>query len=490
MFYCNICSTSFDNQKTLKSHNRDQHSSSLRIPLPNGEMTTVYRQSNSKFLCFCKKQFETINGFHRHYRKYNCQDTNNVLAIIHRDSEDTDNLTNINETSLSQVKDLKNSDSPFDTISFSTGTSEKIKLLTNSFYDAFDMCFKKMKEEKKWKLRSKRVVEDILYSYGTDLERENAVHSFIIDVSDSHVKNLFTDDEWAEITSDNNKKYTTLSEEILSLLKNINKPTVNEIRKEIFKYADIRYNNYSEDKSFHIDKICYAIETLIHKYQRNPNPLLVQQDEAWYNSHIWVPFIDSFYDNIDGINCVRNGPASHSSRKRKRAMQGEFEKKQTGSKPDMSIRIVSGGGKPLEFGACEASSFYDGPTDKKYRHESRIKLPKMLKDMLFDLCEYSDWDVEKIRHIEVVGYIQSALVIEFLSMNHPNGYICRLSRSKNYEIGYNVNTFPKTLEVLAMSLMMKFRVENCVKLITHPTFNINTVEDQPSPTLIESIPTP
>ncbi|KAG1504971.1 hypothetical protein G6F47_000171 [Rhizopus delemar] len=243
-----------------------------------------------------------------------------------------------------------------------------------------------MKEETKWKLRTGRVVEDILYSYGADLERENAVHSFIIGVSDSQVKSLFADDEWTEITSESNKKSAVLSEEILSLLKSMNKPTANEIRKEIFKYSDIRYNNYSKEKSFYIDRICRAVETF----------------------HIWVPLIDSFYDNIDEINCVRDGPASSSSRKRKRVIQERFERKKTDSKPDMSIRIVSGGGKPLKFGACEAASYYDGSDDKKYRYEATIKLLKMLKDMLFDLCEYVDWDVQKMKRINVEGCIQSA----------------------------------------------------------------------------------
>ncbi|KAG1058053.1 hypothetical protein G6F43_000131 [Rhizopus delemar] len=211
----------------------------------------------------------------------------------------------------------------------------------------------------------------------------------------------------------------------------MNKITVDEIRKEIFKYADIRYNNYSEHKSFHIDKICHAIESLLHKYQKNPNPLLVRQDESW------------------------DGPASSSSRKRKRAVQDELEREKAGSKPDMSICVVCGGNKSLGFGACEAASFYDGPTGKRYRYESRLKLPKMLKDMLFNLCEYTAWDAEKIKHFEVVGYIQSASIIEFLTMDHPKGFICRLSRSRSFKIGHDINTFPKTLEVLAMSLMMK-----------------------------------
>lgn len=73
---------------------------------------------------------------------------------------------------FSYFQNVKIHNSPLNTFNFSSGTSEKIKILTNSFYDAFDNCFKKMKEETKWKLRTGRVVEDILYSYGADLERE------------------------------------------------------------------------------------------------------------------------------------------------------------------------------------------------------------------------------------------------------------------------------------------------------------------------------
>lgn len=49
------------------------------------------------------------------------------------------------------------------------------------------------------------------------------MHSFIIDTSDSQVKDLFTDDEWAEITNENKKENITLPEEIRSLLTSMNK---------------------------------------------------------------------------------------------------------------------------------------------------------------------------------------------------------------------------------------------------------------------------
>lgn len=46
-------------------------------------------------------------------------------------------------------QNVKILDTPLDKIGFSSSSSEKIKILTDSFYDAFDNCFKKMKEETK-----------------------------------------------------------------------------------------------------------------------------------------------------------------------------------------------------------------------------------------------------------------------------------------------------------------------------------------------------
>lgn len=94
-------------------------------------------------------------------------------------------------------------------------------------------------------------------------------------------------------------------------------------------------------------------------------------------------------------------------------------KKSLGEKKwDMSIRLVSGEGKQLEFGACDetASYYYDGSTDKKYHYESTIKLPKMLKGMLFDLCEYLDWDLQKTKQSEVEGCIQRGRCLKIVPL--------------------------------------------------------------------------
>ncbi|KAG0736314.1 hypothetical protein G6F57_013665 [Rhizopus arrhizus] len=326
-------------------------------------------------------------------------------------------------------------------------SSESIKLLTDLSFRKFESSFKAMDDQMKWKLCSGRTVEDVLYDYGLELEREHAVHSFM--------KKLFTGQEWDEITRETELETTTLPESILNLIQEMNKTNI-KVKRVLLKYAEIRYSDYPTSDEFHIDKICYPIESF-----------------------------------LDGINCTRDNKSSFSSGKRKREPQERIGRKRIGYKPDMIIQAVREGNRPLEFGACEAASFYDGPTGKKYKYESRLKHPKTLKDMLFNLCLHVDWDTKITKEIEVIGYVQSGLVIEFIILNHPKGYICCMNRSKSYEIGSNMNNFAKTLEMLTVSLIMKLRLEKTMSLMNIPMINVFAVGFQhaPIPTLAYSIPT-
>lgn len=66
-------------------------------------------------------------------------------------------------------------------------------------------------------------MEDVLYDFGMELEREHAVHSFILDTSDPEMKKLFTGQEWDEITRETELETTTLPESILNLIQEMNK---------------------------------------------------------------------------------------------------------------------------------------------------------------------------------------------------------------------------------------------------------------------------
>ncbi|KAG0008162.1 hypothetical protein BGZ80_003784 [Entomortierella chlamydospora] len=56
--------------------------------------------------------------------------------------------------------------------------------------------------QEKWTLDSGSIVENILYEAGKKLSVPHPIQSFIIDMQDSYTKKLFSEKDWAEITSD------------------------------------------------------------------------------------------------------------------------------------------------------------------------------------------------------------------------------------------------------------------------------------------------
>lgn len=94
-----------------------------------------------------------------------------------------------------------------------------------------------------------------------------------------------------------------------------------------------------------------------------------------------------------------------------------------GRKPDMIIQAVGEGNWPLEFGACKTASYYDGTTGKKYDYESRLKLPKIPKDMLFNLCEYANWDKKKPSILKLLDMSKVvSILIRFVSLIKDDWY--------------------------------------------------------------------
>ncbi|SAM06172.1 hypothetical protein [Absidia glauca] len=106
-------------------------------------------------------------------------------------------------------------------------------------------------------------------------------------------------------------------------------------------------------------------------------------------------------------------------------------------------------------------------------HEAELKLPKTLKDMLGVLCNDCSWDTKIMRNIEVIGYCHSATVAEFMVMDCPSGYSCRLSRTNYHQVPATIAEFSKLLLLLATSLRMKLRISRSIDAIDKLTFDLD-----------------
>ncbi|KAG0188125.1 hypothetical protein DFQ28_005354 [Apophysomyces sp. BC1034] len=149
-----------------------------------------------------------------------------------------------------------------------------------------------------------------------------------------------------------------------------------------------------------------------------------QQLEQWYQANAWTSVTDEMLGDLPGVVCVLGESTSVASKERKR-QQGKLHSGRMDSRTDMILR-KTGNGIVLEYGAEEDAANYDGNLGKKRMDEAELKLPKTLKDMMTMLCNDCNWDATIMRKIEAIGYCHSGIVAEFMVMDSPSGYICRL----------------------------------------------------------------
>ncbi|SAM00626.1 hypothetical protein [Absidia glauca] len=339
--------------------------------------------------------------------------------------------------------------------------------MNTGFLGQFKQIYDKMEEQLKWKLSTGRYVEDIIYKHGLKLEKESCLHSFILDTDDDQVHALFDDEEFEEVISKHCKEDPDLPRNVYELLQEFNQNNSNAIH-AILKDSTRKYEDYNTRSIF------YAVDSLTMLFDATPNPLMSSQLEQWYQANIWTPLMDKMYGDVPGVACVLGESLSIASKERKR-LERKRQISKLGSRSDMVLRRI-GNGIALEYGAAEDGATYDGAFGRKRMYEAELKLPKTLKDMMMMMCNDCDWDGSMMTKIEVVGYCHSGTVAEFLIMDNPSGYVCRLSRSRLYQVPHSYEEFPKLLHLLAASMRMKLRVKRCIDTMNKPSLDLEATK--------------
>ncbi|KAF9080460.1 hypothetical protein BGX27_005453, partial [Mortierella sp. AM989] len=95
-----------------------------------------------------------------------------------------------------------------DDISMPLFTDEDRKMLAETYLNLQDKVI----------LPSGKVLEDVLFSNGVTKERHHLVHSFIIDVDDLAIKDMFTPTDWEFIVKEQELYVTLKDQDIASIL--------------------------------------------------------------------------------------------------------------------------------------------------------------------------------------------------------------------------------------------------------------------------------
>jgi hypothetical protein len=320
-----------------------------------------------------------------------------------------------------------------------------------------------MQREKKWKLKTGKIVEDTLLAYGKTCLVEHPCHSFILDTRDESYLELgiFTKEEIRELEEEDPIVLPQAPLDVSEYLKNFKQSTTEELRKALFSNVDW-CANFDRKKDFHRDWVRKSIDLFIGEYEAahfNRKDNL----EAWNMLRVWS-VIDRIFDDIDGLITVRGESPSIASSSRKN--EGRFlpsttkiQRKQMGRRADLILRRDE-----TEFGCGEAGKMFEGINSTKTLVERGLKSPKMMKDMRDDLL--SKTSVSKHRQIKTIGYIHSGLTMQLIFLDSPRGYVSRLTRSMLYRVPENVNRFANDLlPLLAVIIQSKLFVQNMCAIV-------------------------
>ncbi|CAG8701954.1 970_t:CDS:2, partial [Rhizophagus irregularis] len=291
---------------------------------------------------------------------------------------------------------------------------------------------------KMWTLKSSgRIVEKVIYEYAQNLPYESYLHSFIINDVDKEAESLFQKEEWEEIFSFNLQKVPKIDKSLTDLMKNYSITDLSSFQKIIFEPFLPADTLYSNKEHFDLNYIHLAYSIIHTLWENEDFTLDSSRLEGWYQHNIWCPIIDPAFRNSK-INLVRGEGMSTASSDRKNNKSCNADRKKIGRKGDGIFRLK---GDRLEIGGIEAGRKWEGKNGRKYLRDS-LKLSKMLRDMLVQLIKECNGDEQIIRKLQTVGMLHSANRFQLLTMDIPNGYICRIKRFDIQEVAGQINNPP------------------------------------------------
>ncbi|CAB5389617.1 unnamed protein product [Rhizophagus irregularis] len=149
-----------------------------------------------------------------------------------------------------------------------------------------------------------------------------------------------------------------------------------------------------------------------------------------------------------------------------------YNRKKIGKKGDGIFRLK---GNRLEIGGIEAGRKWEGKNGRKYLRDS-LKLGKMLRDMLVQLIKECNGDEQIIRKLQTVGMLHNANRFQLLTMDIPNGYICRIKRFDIQEVAGQINNPPLAF-VIKDILRAKAIMMQTLELVQEKKSNLNDLDD-------------
>ncbi|KAL0639095.1 hypothetical protein Q9L58_001778 [Maublancomyces gigas] len=324
----------------------------------------------------------------------------------------------------------------------------------------FKDTYLKMAQDRKWKLSSGEVVEDILYKKYRHSKQEALAHSWILDLGNKDMESLFSKPAWQEIRS----HVPALPPADPSMAKLMSEFAVTEttikLRKLLHQTAALQGETYNREKDYDLEWVCFVVRKMVTLFEGSD--LFSDNLEGWYDVNIWSLIVDHCLQNLEGMKTVRKESTCMATAKRKnqkRTKTGKGNHTKIGRRFDGIVR--TNGDEDFEYGLMEvAKTSRGGQTATKWI-DTIFKVAKALHDMMSHLAEYVNYKEDTVRKLQLVGLINSGLKAQLIRMNCPKGHVCILTRSTPQEVPTSIKGFRALFHLMTTVWQMKQIIKDC-----------------------------
>ncbi|KAG0230381.1 hypothetical protein BGW41_002540 [Actinomortierella wolfii] len=307
----------------------------------------------------------------------------------------------------------------------------------------FEAMVKTLDRRHFWTLQcSGRCVEDVLIEVARrNSAGQHEIHSLIIYTSDPFTRNLFTSEEWSEISKTNCGPLPELPDSLMNYLETFNKNNIEDLHRAADAKLPIN-GSYQHDIHWALRRIRIAVETW--------------QKESFYRNDVFG-IINSLLRDVQDLVVVHGELTSDDTAERRNGdrtlpVDGILERKKMGARCDGLVQIQ--GDPPLNIAVLEAAKEFD-TTGSKFLFDTQ-KVIRTLHDMLRN--RLAGLHVRTRRHeLTLVGYIVSG------------GYVVRFkSHPRHFKLADDITQFKLNLRILEHLLVTK-QLLQITKDINHET---------------------
>jgi hypothetical protein len=332
---------------------------------------------------------------------------------------------------------------------------------------SFVETYREMDMARKWVLASGVVVEDVIFTKYKDVGAETLAHSWVIDLDDCEMSSLFCRADWQEISSQI-LALPQLDELMVKSMSRFAGAMTTAKLREVLEMTSYRPKGepYNLEKYYDAEWVDLVVRKMLPLFGDFNQLLRKSHPEGWYDFNIWSLVVDHCMQDLEGVEMLRKESTSlattiRKNRKRTRTEKGNHSK--TGRRLGAIIGAVGDGYH--EYGAIEVAKSLRCVTSAKWLLDN-IKLAKALHDMLFRLHQVVDHKDASVKKLQVVGLVNSGLKCQVMRMNHPNGYVCLLKRSKLQEVPITVERLPDLFKLLSSVWQMKKMIRDCAAIVS------------------------